>query len=63
MTTAGSLPTTQASWLGGIGVVVTALFAGGLVIRPPKKVVGIGPDSWLVVLMYAIGLAGLLRII
>jgi cation:H+ antiporter len=53
----------SSSWLGGIGVVVTALFAGGLVIRPPKKFAGIGPDSWLVVLMYAIGLAGLLRII
>src|SRR5215211_1010811 len=52
----------SSSWLGGIGVVVTALFAGGLVIRPPKKFVAIGPDSWLVVVVYAIGLAGLLRI-
>jgi cation:H+ antiporter len=52
----------SSSWLGGIGVIVTALFAGGLVMRPPKKFVGIGPDSWLVVLMYAFGLAGLLRI-
>ncbi|HET8525911.1 MAG TPA: sodium:calcium antiporter, partial [Actinomycetota bacterium] len=52
----------SSSWLGGIGVVVTALFAGGLVMRPPKKFVGIGPDSWLVLLMYAIGLAGLLKI-
>jgi hypothetical protein len=41
---------------------VTALFAGGLVMRPPKKLIGIGPDSWLVLLLYAIGLAGLLRI-
>ena len=52
----------SSSWLGGIGVVVTALFAGGLVMRPPKKLIGIGPDSWLVLLVYAIGLAGLLRI-
>jgi cation:H+ antiporter len=52
----------SSSWLGGIGVVVTALFAGGLVMRPPKKFAGIGPDSWLVMLVYAIGLAGLLRI-
>ena len=52
----------SSSWLGGIGVVVTAVFAGGLVMRPPKKFVGIGPDSWLVLLMYGIGLAGLLRI-
>jgi cation:H+ antiporter len=52
----------SSSWLGGIGVVVTALFAGGLVMRPPKKLAGIGPDSWLVLLTYAIGLAGLLKI-
>jgi hypothetical protein len=30
----------SSSWLGGIGVVVTALSAGGLVMRPPKKLVG-----------------------
>jgi cation:H+ antiporter len=52
----------SSSWLGGIGVVVTGLFAGGLVLRPPKKFVGVGPDSWLVMLMYVIGLAGLLKI-
>lgn len=52
----------SSSWLGGIGVIVTAVFAAGLVMRPPHKYVGIGPDSWLVVLLYAIGLAGLLRV-
>jgi cation:H+ antiporter len=53
---------TSSGWLGGIGVVVTAVFAGGLVMRPPRKVIGIGPDSLLVLLLYGIGLAGLLRI-
>ena len=52
----------SSSWLGGIGVVVTALFAGGLVMRPPRKFGGVGPDSWLVLLMYVIGLAGLVKI-
>ena len=52
----------SSSWLGGIGVVVTALFAGGLVIRPPRKLAGVGPDSWLVLFVYAIGVAGLLKI-
>ena len=53
----------SSSWLGGIGVVVTALFLGGLVMRPPKKVFhAIGPDSLLVVVTYIIGLAGLVRI-
>jgi cation:H+ antiporter len=55
--------TANSSWLGGIGVVVTVIFAGGLVIRPPKKVLGLfGPDSAFVLIAYAIGLAGLARI-
>ncbi len=53
---------TSSTWLGGIGVIVTAIFAGGLVMRPPKKLWVVGPDSWLVVLAYGIGLAGLVRI-
>jgi cation:H+ antiporter len=55
--------TANSSWLGGIGVVVTAVFCGGLVVRPPKKMWhAIGPDSFLVVVAYVIGLAGLARI-
>lgn len=53
---------TSSTWLAGIGVIVTALFAGGLIMRPPKKVLAVGPDSLLVVLFYLVGLAGLLRI-
>jgi cation:H+ antiporter len=53
---------TSSTWLGGIGVIVTALFAGGLVMRPPRKVIGIGPDSLLVLLVYLVGIAGLVRI-
>ena len=52
----------SSSWLGGIGVVVTAIFVGGLVMRPPKKLAGIGPDSWFVIAFYALGIAGLVRI-
>ena len=53
----------NSSWLGGIGVVVTAIFAAGLVLRPPKKLFGLfGPDSFLVLIAYGIGLAGLARI-
>ncbi|MFN8234222.1 MAG: sodium:calcium antiporter [Actinomycetota bacterium] len=52
----------NSSWLGGVGVVVTAIFAAGLVLRPPKKLALVGPDSLLVLVAYAIGLAGLVRI-
>ena len=53
---------TSSSWLGGIGVVVTGIYAVGLLLRPQRKLAGVGPDSWLVVAMYGIGLAGLVRI-
>jgi cation:H+ antiporter len=50
------------AWLGGVGVIVTALYAVGLVVRPPRKLLGIGPDSLLVLVAYVIGLMGLVRI-
>jgi hypothetical protein len=33
-----------------------------LVVRPPKKVLRIGIDSWIVLLFYLFGIAGLVRI-
>jgi len=54
--------TTGPTWLGGIGVVVTAIYALGLVVRPPKKLYGLGIDSWIVFLFYLFGVAGLIRI-
>jgi len=42
--------------------VVTAVYAVGLVVRPPKKTFGVGIDSWIVLLFYLFGVAGLLRI-
>jgi len=54
--------TTSSTWLGGIGIVVTAVYAVGLVVRPPRKTFGVGIDSWIVLLFYLFGIAGLLRI-
>jgi cation:H+ antiporter len=54
--------TPNTAWLGGAGVVVTALYAVGLVVRPSRKLLGIGPDSLLVLVAYAFALAGLVRI-
>jgi cation:H+ antiporter len=54
--------TPNTAWLGGAGVVVTAIYAMGLVIRPPRKVLWLGPDSLLVLVAYVVGLAGLVRI-
>jgi cation:H+ antiporter len=54
--------TSNSAWLGGVGLIVTAIYAVGLVVRPPKKLLGVGPDSLLVVVAYVVGLAGLVRI-
>jgi cation:H+ antiporter len=61
---APALPTAQASdvWMAGLGVVLTAVYVAGLVLRPPRKVAGLGPDSWLAVVLYALGIGGLLLI-
>jgi cation:H+ antiporter len=53
---------TSSTWLGGIGIIVTAVFAAGLVARPQKKIAKLGPDSWIVLFFYLFGIAGLLRI-
>ena len=53
---------TSSTWLAGIGVIMTALYATGLIVRPRRKHAGLGADSWLVLLAYAFGIAGLLRI-
>ncbi len=52
----------QSSWLGSLGVIVTAVYAAGLLIRPARKVLGLGPDSWLVVIFYTLGIVGLTRL-
>ena len=50
---------TSSTWLGGLGAIVTAIYAVGLVVRPQRKVLGVGPDSLLVLLSYALGMWGL----
>ncbi len=54
--------TSNTAWLGGLGIIVTVLYAVGLVVRPRRKLLGIGPDSLLVVVAYVVGLVGLVRI-
>src|SRR5215212_9427968 len=48
------LPTASAQslWLGALGAVVTACYIFGLLARREKKVLGLGPDSLVVLLTY-----------
>ncbi len=54
--------TTSSTWLAGVGVIVTAIYAVGLIVRPQRKIAGLGPDSWLVFVCYVFGIVGLIRI-
>jgi len=59
-----TLPTTGAAnaWLAALSLALTAVYIGGVVVRPsrPKR---LGPDSILALLIYAVGIVGLLRIV
>jgi len=59
-----TLPTTGAAnaWLAALSLALTAVYIGGVIVRPsrPKR---LGPDSILALLIYAVGIVGLLRIV
>jgi cation:H+ antiporter len=59
-----ALPTARPAdlWMAGLGVLLTAVYIGGLIVRPPRKLGPLGPDSWIAAALYALGIVGLLVI-
>ncbi len=55
------LPTTGRlnGWLASLGLVLTAIYAFGIVGRPDQCLARLGPDSLVAVVVFALGLAGL----
>ncbi|MHB8642747.1 MAG: sodium:calcium antiporter [Gaiellaceae bacterium] len=49
------------SWLAALGIALTAIFAMGVVLRAERPT-RIGPDSLLAIAVYAIGIAGIIRL-
>jgi cation:H+ antiporter len=47
------------AWIGTTGILMTAVFVAGIVLRPARRHFGLGADSWIVLLVYAFGLWGL----
>ena len=47
------------SWLAALGIALTAVYAIGVVARPQRCFLRLGPDSVLAVVLFALGLAGL----
>jgi cation:H+ antiporter len=51
-----------ALWLGGLGVLLTAVYLAGLILRPQKTFLRMGPDSLVAIALYALGIVGLVAI-
>jgi len=47
------------SWLAALGVALTAVYAVGVIVRPARCWLRLGPDSILALVMYSLGVAGL----
>ena len=48
------------AWIGLVGLLMTAVFVVGIMLRPSKRYAHLGPDSWVVTAIYVLGLWGLL---
>jgi cation:H+ antiporter len=46
-------------WMAGLGVVLTGIYIVGVIVRPERTRWRIGPDSIAVLIVYALGIAGL----
>lgn len=57
-----SLIDQSATTLAAIGIAMTAALCGGLAIKPQRKFAGIGPDNWMMTLIFLIGLIGLYHV-
>jgi cation:H+ antiporter len=47
------------AWLGALGIGLTAIYAFGVVGRPQHCRARLGPDSWLAICVFGLGVAGL----
>ena len=58
------LPRAQASdiYLTALGALLTVVYLAGLVLRPQRKVAGMGVDSLAVLVLYVVGVAGLVAL-
>ena len=58
------LPQAQATdiYLTGLGILLTAVYLWGLVFRPRRRVLRMGVDSLAVLVLYAVGIAGLVAV-
>ena len=51
-----------ASRLAALGILLTTVYIVGLIFRPQKRIARLGRDSLVVVVLYLVGMAGLVAI-
>lgn len=58
------LPHAQATdiYLAGLGVLLTAVYLYGLIVRPTRRILRMGVDSFTVLALYILGIAGLIAV-
>jgi cation:H+ antiporter len=49
-------------YLAGLGILLTSVYLAGLIFRPTRRIAGMGVDSFVVLILYVIGMAGLFAI-
>jgi cation:H+ antiporter len=50
-------------WLAALGVAVTAIYATGVIVRPDRCILRLGPDSIAAIIVFGLGIAGLFFVI
>ena len=50
------------SWLASVGIVLTAVYAAAVILRPRRRILRLGTDSIIVVFAFAIGVLGLIAV-
>jgi cation:H+ antiporter len=56
------LPKAQAAdiYMAGLGILLTTVYIFGLIFRPQRRILRMGPDSLTVLILYALGIVGLI---
>jgi cation:H+ antiporter len=52
----------QNAWLAALGIGLTAVYGFGVISRPSRCRFSLGPDSWLALIVFALGVAGLFAV-
>jgi cation:H+ antiporter len=50
------------SWLAALGILLTGVYATGIIVRPTRTFARLGPDSILAIVLFALGIVGLVEL-